>query len=379
MSGGDRIWIECAKRWSERRDIKINVLTTIEGLERAKYYGLSNVNYVILSSLRARKFGGVYFVYLLRMVKGILVAFKLSLPSGRTVFFSSSDFVPDSIPAWAMKMRFRSSTWVAAFYLFAANPVGKESPYKGLHRLKGVFYSLYQMPVYLLIRKFADMVWVTSEPDRYKFTRKGRLSLQDIIAVRGGVDTKTPNLVPEPARKSFDGVFIGRFHPQKGVLELIDIWRIVCEKQKSAKLAIIGAGELEGELRKKISDYGLVNNVVLFGFKDGLEKLRIFKDSKVVVHPAIYDSGGMAACEAMACGLPGVSFDLPALKSYYPKGMLKTPCFDLNAFAENILKLLNDTMLYKKTAEDALNWAREWDWDKRADELLSVVQSSFTY
>ena len=113
-------------------------------------------------------------------------------------------------------------------------------------------------------------------------------------------------------------------------------------------------------------------------FKDGLEKLKIFKDSKVVLHPAIYDSGGMASCEAMACGLPGVSFDLPALKTYYPKGMLKTPCYDLEAFAKNIFKLLNDETLYRRTAEDALDWAKEWDWGKKSEALLSIVQCLFT-
>lgn len=92
------------------------------------------------------------------------------------------------------------------------------------------------------------------------------------------------------------------------------------------------------------------------------------------MHPAIYDSGGMAACEAMACGLPGVSFDLPALKTYYPKGMIKTPCYDLKAFAENILKLLADEKLYKRTAKDALEWAKEWDWDKKAEDLLSLLE-----
>lgn len=30
---------------------------------------------------------------------------------------------------------------------------------------------------------------------------------------------------------------------------------------------------------------------------------KIFKSSKVVLHPAIHDSGGMVACEAGACGL----------------------------------------------------------------------------
>jgi glycosyltransferase involved in cell wall biosynthesis len=220
------------------------------------------------------------------------------------------------------------------------------------------------------------MVWVTSEPDKWRFI-DNRLSPSKVIAVQGGVDTKTPALIQEPKKKKFDAVFIGRFHPQKGVLELIDIWKYVCDKKKDAKLAMIGVGEFENEVKERIQKYGLEDKVILFGFRDGVEKIKIFKDSKIVVHPAIYDSGGMAACEAMACGLPGVSFDLPALRTYYPKGMLKTPCYDVKRFAEEILKLLDDGELYGKTAKDALSWAQEWDWDKRAEELLRIVQDSF--
>jgi glycosyltransferase involved in cell wall biosynthesis len=135
-------------------------------------------------------------------------------------------------------------------------------------------------------------------------------------------------------------------------------------------------GDLEGEVLRRIKQYGLEKNIVLFGFKDGLEKLKIFKDSLVVVHPAIYDSGGMAACEAMACGLPGVSFDLDALKTYYPNGMIKTPCFDLRKFATNILKLAHDDCLYDHTRREALELANEWDWDNRASELLRAVQTA---
>jgi len=218
------------------------------------------------------------------------------------------------------------------------------------------------------------MVFVTSEPDRWKFIGK-RLPPGRVVAIRGGVDTKTPTSVPSPVEKKYDAVFIGRFHPQKGVLELIDIWEYVCEIKKDAKLAMIGAGDLEKEVREKISKHGMGDNIDLLGFQDGIPKYQIFKSSRLVVHPAIYDSGGMAACEAMACGLPGVSFDLEALKTYYPKGMLKTPCFDFKAFAENIRKLLKDEELYQKTKQDALDWSAEWDWDRRAQEILDVVQS----
>ena len=307
------------------------------------------------------------------MFRACLWALTVKIPkSTHVVVYSGSDFWPDSVPSWILKLRFGRVKWVAAFYLFAPNPFSKESPYKGARKLRGLFYYISQMPAYAIIRRHADMVWVTSEPDRWKFGN--RLSPKKVVAVRGGVDIKTPAFIPEPTEKKFDAVFIGRFHPQKGILELIEIWRFVCEERKSAKLAVIGIGDLEDELRKKISNYGLEKNIVLFGFKDGVEKLKIFKDSKVVVHPATYDSGGMAACEAMACGLPGVSFDLPALKTYYPKGMIKTPCFEFKTFGRNILKLLTDEKLYERTAKDALEWAKEWDWDRRTEELLDCLK-----
>ena len=39
----------------------------------------------------------------------------------------------------------------------------------------------------------------------------------------------------------------------------------------------------------------LAKNIELLGFKDGSEKYAVFKQSKIIVHPAIFDSGGMAA------------------------------------------------------------------------------------
>jgi glycosyltransferase involved in cell wall biosynthesis len=373
LSGGDRIFIECAKRWAQKGH-NISLITCKEGYEMCQRYDLKNVNYFIASPNHRLP---LYLLYILRVIKGSILALRMKTDLKNTIVYSSSDFWPDSIPAWILKMRFSKVRWVAGFYLFVSNPFSVDSPYKGRLVLRGLFYYLSQKLVYFLVRRYADMVFVTNELDRWRFIDDRRLTPQRVIAVRGGVDIKTPTLISEPERKQFDAVFVGRFHPQKGVLELLDIWRYVCHVRKSAKLAMIGVGELESEVRAKIKKHGLENNVILFGFKDGVEKLRIFKDSKVVVHPAIYDSGGMAACEAMACGLPGVSFDLPALRTYYPQGMLKTPCYELKKFAENILRLLDDERLYIKTAKDALSWAKEWDWDKRAEELLAMITNVF--
>jgi glycosyltransferase involved in cell wall biosynthesis len=85
----------------------------------------------------------------------------------------------------------------------------------------------------------------------------------------------------------------------------------------------------------------------------------------------------MAAGEAMACGLPGVSFDLEVLRDYYPKGMLKTPCYDLRGFATNILLLLRDDELYGRISSQATELATARDWDTKAKETLSFIEQSF--
>jgi len=210
--------------------------------------------------------------------------------------------------------------------------------------VKGFFYWLLQRPRYWIAKKYADYVFVTSEPDVTKFPKQAKLN--KVVVVRGGVDITESkrylkaNKNSSTFSKKYDACFVGRFHPQKGVLELIDIWRNVVDIKKNARLAMIGNGDLEFDVKKKITDYNLGRSIDLLGFMDGKEKYNIFKQSNIIIHPAVYDSGGMAACEGMAWGLPGVSFDLEALKTYYPKGMIKTPCFDKKKFAENIINLL---------------------------------------
>jgi len=370
MSGGNRIFIECAKRWADK-GMTVDMFTSDVGEKLCKDNGLHRAEYVTWSLSKFKRLSAVV-LYLMGTIRGCLTILTNLQPVSKTIVYSSSDFWPDSIPAFIAKLRNKNLKWVAAFYLFAPDPFSKVFPYRGRKFLIGFLYWLSQMPVYWLIRKYADMVFVTNEPDRVKFV-DGRLTPDKVIAVRGGVDTRFSSLVPQSKKKKYDAVFIGRFHPQKGVLELIDIWKHVCDIKKDAKLAMIGIGDLEERMKEKIEEYDLVNRIDLLGFKDGFEKFKVFKESRVALYPSTLDHWSMAPVEAMSSGLPLVTFDIPTLKFLHPKGMIKTPCYDLETFAQGITKLLNDQKLYRETREDAIAWAAEWDWDKRASDLLSSM------
>jgi glycosyltransferase involved in cell wall biosynthesis len=125
----------------------------------------------------------------------------------------------------------------------------------------------------------------------------------------------------------------------------------------------------------KIKNLKLKDNIQLLGYVfDGDEKYRTFSKSKIVVHPAFYDSGGMASAEAMAFGLPVIGFNLKAYESYYPKGMVKVKIGDVDDFAKAVLDLLDNDKKRNEVAQDALAMLNEnWSWDKRAEEILEKL------
>lgn len=369
LSGGETIILNLFREWRKLPSVNITVLTDTLGKETWRRHGVETDE--VIEAVPSREQDSVFRRYLWRTWSLIQNPKVRDLVREADAVYSASDFWQDAVPAFWFKRTFPKLRWIAGFYLFAPVPLSKESPYRGRHFVRGLFYYLMQRPVYWIVRRWADVVYVTSEPDVKRFAPK------PVVVVRGGVDTteseaylRSGAVIPLAQRK-YDAVFMGRLHYQKGALLLVDIWREVVAKRPTAKLAVIGHGPLEAEMRAKIRQHGLESNIELLGFLTGPPKYEVFKQSKIVLHPATYDSGGMAAAEAMAWGLPGVSFDLESLRSYYPKGMVKVVrTGDKSGFAAEVLRLLESEQHYHEMREAALALVGEsWEWRKRAADI----------
>lgn len=381
ISGGDRIFIELSRRWSKKYPVTIYLWT--EGYEMCKRQGLSGKKISFKVSLMKpwRDFGFL-INYVARIFEGIRIGLTLKLENNKDmVVYSASEFWMDSLPTFILKIRFPKITWVASWFQTAPNPIKgfAEGERRKRYRLSALFYWLVQLPIKPLIHKYSDFVLVNNDSEKKQFphlTKKGRT-----IVVLGAVDLEKIDKYIKKYRKVkkiYDAVFQGRFHPQKGVIELIDIWKKVVEKMPKVRLAMIGDGPLMDQAKTKIKDLSLEKNIKLFGYLfDGEEKYKIFAQSKIVVHPAFYDSGGMASSEAMAFGLPVVGFNLKSYESYYPKGMVKVEIGNLDAFANEIVKLLKNSERRNKIAREGLRMLKEnWSWNKRAREVLRSLTAN---
>lgn len=380
FSGGDRIFIELAREWSKKYRLKI--YTTTEGIRMINRKNLRGkyLSVISLSDSLSRFF---IVKYLQKIFLGIKLGFDLKITDPKnTILYSTSDFWMDLFPAVICKFRYSNAKLICAWYQTAPNPlkgyvekvrIGK------VYRFRSFFYWLVQFVSKPLVNKYADRIIVNNAEEKKQFPKK--LKEGKVAVLIGGVpfeDIKRYILKNKKisTKKVYDAVFQGRFHPQKGVVELIDIWARVVKKIPKAKLAMIGDGPLTKDVQKKIKEKKLEGNVKLFGYLfDGEEKYKIFAQSKIVVHPAFYDSGGMASAEAMAFSLPCVGFDLIAYKSYYPKGMIKVRLGDLDQYAGAVVDLLKNKGLRDNLGKEAYAMiSKDWSWDARSWELMQKLK-----
>lgn len=371
FSGSDRIFVELAKNLNSA--VKVTVCVWEEGFEMCKRQGLNDVNF---ERWYLGRFKSLPFLinYFFRIISGIYYSLIFNPKNTKQedlYFYSASDFWQDFIPFLIFKIRFPKAQFIGSFYLAAPNPlIGFRKEYESsfqIPKIKDILYFLQQYLPKLLLSRVCNYIFVTSDPDKERFIKQG-FKKENLFSIMGGVNFSNYEGIPENTEKIYEAVFYGRFHPQKGVLELLDIWKLLLKKIPEARLIMIGSGPLFLEVEKRIKENNLSNNIFLKGhMDDSEEKFKLFAQSKVVVHPAVYDSGGMASAEVMFLKIPGVSFDLEALKTYYPKGMLKTKCFDLEAFATNIYKLLTNKDFYSKEAAAAKECVLlNFDWNKKA-------------
>ncbi len=379
LGGDTRILFELLRRWTTWGAVHATVVTSDARRETCTRYRLpESIGYE-----PCRDAPGVWsFAGHLRAAMRLrhqAATFDPGPDRPETVIYSASDFLTDVLPAARLKRRFPRVTWLASRFLFVP------SPFKGWRRSydRGIsapdplltVASAYQRCVFSLIARRADLFLITNEVDRVHFTRRG-IAPSRVWPVYGGVDfdeiASTPDQPPR-----YDGCFVGRISPQKGVLDLVDIWARVRARKTDARLALIGSGNprFERELRDAVQARELGDSIDLLGFLDGPAKHRIYKASRVFLHTSVYDNYGMAACEAMAAGVPAVLYDLPPLRVAYPRGCVRAPRNDPQGFADAVLLLLEDRVARERLGAEAVAWARTQDWDRKAGEVLDFLSA----
>ncbi|MBI1794843.1 MAG: glycosyltransferase [Chloroflexi bacterium] len=246
------------------------------------------------------------------------------------------------------------------------------------------------------VLKIADRIIVATLAEHSQLRFLYKAAGRKLTVIPPGVDTSHFYSIPSDEAKQFIGLkpddrmvlFVGRIEALKGVDTLIRA--MSCLKVKDAHrpvhLAIIG-GEPEASPREMsaemarlqmLCDELCMGQMVVFLGKRGQDTLPYYYSAaEVLVMPSLYESFGMVALEAMACGTPVIASEVGGLGFLVQDGEtgFTVPDGEPDKLCEKLSLLLGDPHLRATMGRRAAEYALSYDWGKITAQIVDVYES----
>jgi D-inositol-3-phosphate glycosyltransferase len=244
------------------------------------------------------------------------------------------------------------------------------------------------------IMGFTDRIVAGSPLDKAQMVWLYGADANKIEVIPPGVDRSRFRPIDPLEAKAFLGVpaekrlilFVGRIEPLKGVDTLLRAMRTVAEECGGCDgltVAIVG-GDVDvppeqmsaemARLHKLRADLGIEDLVTFLG-KRGQETLPYYYSAaEVVVMPSHYESFGMVALEAMACGTPVIASRVGGLRFSVVHGYtgLHVPVGNADALAAALLKVLKNDALRWELAGNSRRMAQQFGWPTIARQVVDL-------
>jgi len=245
------------------------------------------------------------------------------------------------------------------------------------------------------VMKAADKIIAATDAEKSQLHDLYGVEPQKIIVIPPGVNTHHFYPIPSDEAKEAIGIsprdrmalFVGRIEPLKGVDTLIKAMSIVkknCHSFICPHYLIIIGGDPEGKTEELSTEMERLQNLckaldldemVVFLGKRGQDTLPYYYSAaEVVVMPSHYESFGMVALEAMACGTPVIASRVGGLAHLIRDGETGffVPAQDAEALAEKLRLIFVNHDLRDQIGARAADYAQDFCWEEITRQMLSV-------
>ena len=189
----------------------------------------------------------------------------------------------------------------------------------------------------------------------------------DIVVIPNFIEIYKEKTSDSPCQRSLiaseEDVIITHISNFRKVKRIDDIVKIFYEIQKEvpSKLMMVGEGPEKENAERMCEELGIQNKVIFFGNSNEIEEILCFSD--LFLLPSETESFGLAALEAMACGVPVISSNsggLPEVNKDGFSGYL-SDVGDVAKMSSDAISLLKDKEKLKQFKANALATAKMFD------------------
>jgi D-inositol-3-phosphate glycosyltransferase len=239
-----------------------------------------------------------------------------------------------------------------------------------------------------------DRIVASTEAELAQFRWHYHADTDHTVVVEPGVDTTRFYPIPVDEAREYVGLaderrvvlFVGRIEPLKGLDSLLQAAALLQARgEHDLHLLVIGGepeasqAELDAEMSRLLDlsrELEIETVVTFLGRRDQDTLQYYYSAAEVVVMPSHYESFGLVALEAMACGTPVIASETGGLLFLIQDGETgyHVPTAAPAALADRLGSLLADQKLLKRLGEQAARYAHGFDWPGVADRMIALYE-----
>jgi L-malate glycosyltransferase len=257
-----------------------------------------------------------------------------------------------------------TSAWIAKEMIGAHHPMRIVTTLHGTDiTLVGQERSFWEITRFSIRR--SDGITAVSEYLKRETVDKFQVPAEDIEVIPNFIDPAHYDRDRYPCRKQAfleTGeklvMHVSNFRPVKRVRDVVRIFARIA-REVPARLALVGDGPDRPEAADEAQRLGVADRVIFLGKQESVAELLACAD--LFLLPSESESFGLAALEAMACGVPVIASDaggIPEVVDHGVTGFL-APIGDVQAMADAGISLLRDAERWLRASTTAQRVARE--------------------
>ncbi len=170
-------------------------------------------------------------------------------------------------------------------------------------------------------------------------------------------------------------LFVGSLHPRKNLKRLLSSYEEFIKRNPDSKyeLLIVGTALWKDQNFSKNMDADIWKRIHFEGHVTLPELTQIMASANIFVYVPYFEGFGIPLVEAMQSGVPIISGNLTSLPEVSGEAALYCDPMSVQDIAAKMTELTTDTDLQKDLIQKGLKRAKQFSWDKAAEEVAQVI------
>lgn len=218
--------------------------------------------------------------------------------------------------------------------------------------------------------------FIVGSPSTYRELITAGFDPASVALIHYGVDHRTHHT--QGAQKSPTPLigYFGRLKRYKCVEHLLRALPTVLAAVPELQVVIVGEGDDRQRLEAITRELHLENTVHFTGFVSEQEKIALLQSMWCKVTTSSKEGWGLTVIEANACGTPVIASNVEGLRDavQHDETGLLYEFGNVSDLADKIVRILHDSKLRTRLTHNAIEWARQFDWDRAATTTLALLE-----